>query len=270
MYRLRSTLLTAGCVLALLFVFSNFVVTPSNELANEQEELYKRGTKQATVQNVIFQKNLRGVEGYYFLYYLDRDQQRILGGFNYLETGAGPDSEPDRMLQAQSAQYDSATGEWVLADGREVVFEDMIREVRVFEEMRVRFPDEYEFFASQARNPNEMNVFALAGEIERLDRLGFDSAPYQVQFHSSMSFPLMCIILAIVGSIAGNMGSLRSGGPLVRAILISTIAIFVYYLAFSLGESMGANGVIHPAMAAWGPTGFFFAAALFLMWRYRR
>jgi lipopolysaccharide export system permease protein len=270
-YRAIAPLLIVSLITSLLlFGFNDFLVTPANQMANEQEDILKKGTRQATVKNLVFQKNLRGREGYYFVYFFDARKQEIVGGFNYMSVASS--GRPRRMLQANKAVYQPESETWILHMGREIRFaEDMrIDSIESFTERDIRFPDDINFFANAGRNANEMNVFELAAEIDRLGDLGFDTIPYEVQMHSNLSFPLMCIILTIVGSIAGHTGSLRSGGPLIRAILISTITMFVYYLTFSLTESMGRKGVVHPALASWGPTGIFMGLAALMVWRFRR
>ncbi|MCR9144456.1 MAG: LptF/LptG family permease [bacterium] len=270
-YRAIAPLLIVSLATSLLlFVFNDFLVTPANQMANEQEDILKKGTRQATVKNLIFQKNLRGREGYYFIYFFDAQKLEIIGGFNYMSVASS--GRPRRMLQANKAVYQPENKKWILHAGREVRFTENMRVdgVESFEQREVGFPDDIDFFANSGRNANEMNVFELSAEIDRLSALGFDTIPYEVQMHSNLSFPLMCIILTIVGSIAGHTGSLRSGGPLIRAILISTITMFVYYLTFSLTESMGRKGVVHPALASWGPTGIFMGLAGLMVWRFRR
>lgn len=270
-YRAIASLIVVGALSSLaLFLANDFLVTPANQLANEQEAQLKKGTRQATVQNLIFQKNLRGREGYYFVYYFSPDKLEILGGFNYMSVS--DDGQPRRMLQANSAKYRPDSGDWTLFEGREVRFNENMRVAAVesFAERIERFPDDIDFFANPARNANELNVFQLAAEIDRRADMGFNTIPYEVQFHSNLSFPFMCLILTIVGSIAGHTGSVRSGGPLIRAILLSTIAMLVYYLTFSLTESMGQNGVVPPALASWGPTALFIGAAGIMVWRFRR
>ncbi len=270
-YRAIAPLLVVSLITSLAqFVFNDFLVTPANEAANEQEEILRKGTRSASVKGLVFQKNMRGREGYYFIYYFNREKQEIFGGFNYLRVSE--EGTPLRMWQADRAVYRAENNDWVLYNGRVLIFGSDLRvqEIRVFDETDLKLPDSLDFFANPGRNPNEMNVFELLGEIDRLRDFGFNTVPYEVQFHSNLSFPFMCLILTIVGSIAGATGNHRSGGPLIRAIVLSTIAMFVYYLTFSITEGLGQSGIVHPALASWGPTGFFLAAAMFMVWRYRK
>jgi len=75
----------------------------------------------------------------------------------------------------------------------------------------------------------------------------------------------MCIILTIVGSVVGGMGSLRSSGPLVRSILISVATMLLYILIFSLGKNLGNSEVLLPVLAGWGPTVIFFIISIGLL-----
>lgn len=270
-YRALLSIFVVSAVAALMLFFANnFLVTPANRLANEQEELYKKGTRSASVKDLVFQKNLRGRKGFYFLYYFDRAKKQVIGGFNYFEIHS--DGRPRFVYQSQSAQYEESTGDWLLSEARYLEFDSqgLVEKIENVAELRIRLPDDINFFARPSQNPNEMNIFELSDEIDRLRSLGFNAAPYQVEFHVSLAFPALCIILAIAGSIAGNMGNQRSGGPLVRAILLSTITILIYYFGFSIGASLGRNNVLHPAVAGWGPTGIFLAAMVVLVIRYRR
>ena len=87
------TVLWSGPVFAVfLFFFQNFVATPANVRAVDEMEALKKGT--GALRDVVFQRNIRGEEGWYFIYFLDRERGRILGGFNYLEM---EDSRPVKM-----------------------------------------------------------------------------------------------------------------------------------------------------------------------------
>jgi lipopolysaccharide export system permease protein len=268
-YRAVMPVLISGLFVSIfLFAFKNFAVTPVNRLAAEERaEIYK---DRGVVHDVIWQKNLRGKRGYYFLYYYDRDKNRVIGGFHYLEMD--PEERPLRMVQAKSAQYDAPTDSWTLKDVTTVLFDDtmQITGVERDEKSVEVFPEDLDFFSNPSLDPSEMNVFELYREIERRKRIGLATALYDVEFHAGLSFPFMSAIIALVGSLAGGMGNLRSGGPLIRSILLSTITIFVYELTFRLGMSLGTNGVLPPVMAGWGPTGVMMIAAYFLVRKNRK
>ena len=176
------------------------------------------------------------------------------------------------MMDAKKAQYNSATEDWTLENVNIIYFnkDRKIERKEFIPSLTEKLPEELEFFSNPYRDPSQMNIFELYSEIQLRDRLGISSNLYRVQLHSNISFPLMCFIVVLVGALAGGMGSLRSGGPLIRSILLSTATIFIYQLTFRLGLSLGNNGVLSPSIAGWGPTFMFFMAAGYLVRKNRK
>jgi len=257
----------AGGLVVALFLFQNFVVTPSNRFASEEEGIFRKDS--ANMKDVVWQRNLRGREGFYFIYFLDRKERKIKGGFNYLRLNQG---RPERMIQANSATYLPERQEWKLNRVREIVFKSDISvdSIKTKDESIEKFPDDYDFFENPLRDPGELNVFELYREIQRKNKLGFTVATYEVQFHSLLAFPFLCFFVAVIASIAGGGGSHRSTGPLVRALLLSAVTILIYYLGAGLMENLGNNGIIWPWVASWGPAFGFSGAAGYLVWKNRK
>ncbi|MCB1138902.1 MAG: LptF/LptG family permease, partial [Leptospiraceae bacterium] len=245
-------------------VFQDRVVTPSNRQAQDYLAQYKKNTSQ--VRDVVWQRNLRGKEGYYFLYFFDREKNRVVGGFHYMKVD--DQNRPVRMIQALSADYNE-DGSWTLKVVKDIHLDkDMsVTKTDVRESLNVRFPEQLAFFSNPRINPAELSLTELLEEIDFREQYGFSTVPYRVHFHRSLSFPFMVLIVAVVGSVAGSMGSLRSGGPLIRSLLLSTATIFFYQLTFEIGENLGVAGVVPPAVAGWGPTGIFAAIGAWLIWK---
>lgn len=246
-----------------VFLFQNFIVTPVNVMAQDEMSIIRKDT--GVVKDVIWQKNLRGREGYYFLYYFDRKKLRVLGGFNYLKVNKN--RIPEIMYDAKKALYNQNTRDWTLQNVNILAYDEkgFIKE-RHYEDQKVlKLPEALEFFSNPTIDPQQLNIFQLNNEIKKRESLGMPTLPYRVQFHANISFPLMCFIVVIVGALAGNSGNLRSGGPLIRSILLSTATILIYQITFRLGVSLGNNGVLSPALAGWGPTLVFFSAAAVLV-----
>ncbi len=268
-YRANLTVFLAGAVaVVVLFFFQNLLVTASNQAAARELSIVKKDS--AALDDIVWQTNLRGREGYYFVYYFDRASKRILGGFNYLRTDER--GYPRRMLQARTLNYRPATGDWQLLRGREVIINSAMDKITVepFEERVERFPEDINFFSNPRRDPEELNIVELWREIDRRAGQGVTEIPYRVQFHVNISFPLMCIIVAVVGAIAGGTGGLRSTHPLIPSLLVSIGTYFGYMMTFGLGQSLGKNGFLPPALAGWGPTLIFMGIAGYLVFRVRR
>ncbi|MBX7057485.1 MAG: LptF/LptG family permease [Leptospirales bacterium] len=270
-YRALTPLFVAAAIsTALSFVLTNTVAPVATRLANQEQDQYKKGAPRALMREMVFQKNIRGRKGFYFLYYFDREANKVIGGFNYIQLQA--DGTPEWMVEAQEARLNPQSGEWQLSNARRVRFdsEGLAESVENAASLSLYFPDEPDTFTRPARDPKELNALELFQEVGRLHALGFDAAPYEVRLHAIFAESLVCIILAVAASIAGHSGNHRGGNPLVRSILISAGAIVLYFVLFNLGESLGGANVLPPAVAGWGPTGFFLAVAGFMVLRFRR
>lgn len=269
-YRAIAPILISSVIFAILLFFLNdFIVSPSNSLANQHESSLKRGSSHTINRGLLYQSNLRGRQGYYFVYFYDRKNSQILGGINYIQINH--DSRPIRMYQAKSMKYNSSSKEWDMNTVREMNFSGgSINEIKNHENLSVKLPEGPDFFENPDPDPSELNIFQLLNEIERRKELQFNTQPFELRLHNNLSFPFMVIVLAIIGSIAGNMGNLRSGGPLVRSLLVSIISLLVYYAVFSVFETFGKQNVLPPALAAWIPTLFFGGIAALAILSYRR
>lgn len=267
-YRGIATIFASGAVACIgLFFFQNLVVTPANEKASAELALLKKG--KSTVKDLVWQKNIRGRQGYYFIYYLDKEKLRIMGGFNYLELSEG---RPVRMVQAHGGDYRKESKDWLLTKVRLIEFDKdvQIKSIKELPQRVEKFPDDITLFYAPSADPTEMTLGELWDEIQRRKETGVSSVPYQVQLHANLSFPLMTILVTIVGAIAGSTGNIRSGGPLFKSLLLSIATIVIYQLVFRLGQNLGNNGIVPPPLAAWGPTGIFMAIAGTLVMRNRK
>lgn len=246
-----------------LFFFQNFIVTQSNLSAQNEINLYKKNT--GIVKDLVWQKNLRGKNGYYFVYYFDKEVRIIKGGFNYLELNKN--REPIRMIKATRAIYNENSKEWTLENVEVVNILDSMRNAKVdkYKNYNIKFPDDITFFENPSREPEELNLLELLAEVQRRKEMGFDYLPYEVQFYSGISYPLMCLIVTIVGALVGGASKLRSSGPLVRSILVSTVVMFLYTFLFNLSNNMGNSGALPAVLAGSGPTLIFLAVCGILL-----
>lgn len=260
--------ITGAAMTVFLFFFQNLVVSPANAAAEEQLASIRKDVR--PIRDLVWQKNLRGREGYYFIYFYDKPNSRIVGGFNYLQMGA--DGLPVRMYQCKSASYQAASKSWLLKDVKILDMGEGMREPKMslHDTFEITFPEDVSFFSNPTRDPAELNVLELLEEARRRVSMGFSPTQYLVEFHSSIAFPFMCLIVSIVGAVAGGMGSLRSSGPLIRSILISVAVMFLYILFFNMSRNLGNGGILPPVIAGWGPTTIFAIGAGVLVWMNQR
>ncbi|MBI3756177.1 MAG: LPS export ABC transporter permease LptG [Deltaproteobacteria bacterium] len=117
------------------------------------------------------------------------------------------------------------------------------------------------------RLADEMGFRELWSYVKKLKREGYAATRYLVDLHSKISFPLVSVIMAMLG-MPFALKSGRHGGIAV-GVGISLIIGFSYWIVFAINVSLGYNGIIPPLLAAW-LTNIIFAGLGVLMFGYVR
>jgi lipopolysaccharide export system permease protein len=83
--------------------------------------------------------------------------------------------------------------------------------------------------------------------------------------HAKLSFPLVSIIMAILGvPFAIRHG--RSGGVAAGIFLAVVIAV-IYWIVLAMGLALGHSGALSPILAAWGSHVLFGSAGVYMLSR---
>jgi LPS export ABC transporter permease LptG len=102
----------------------------------------------------------------------------------------------------------------------------------------------------------------LREHIASLEARGVDVARLKVQLHRKVAFPLVALVMTLIGIrfsfTVGRRGTLFGMG-------ISIVIAIVYWACFMLFEAMGNNAVLPAQVAAWAPNLLFGAAGVYLM-----
>ena len=110
------------------------------------------------------------------------------------------------------------------------------------------------------QTPRSMSIAQLGAFVNRLEtalqtsknpdytlsRLRFA----QVEYHKKFSIPFACLAFGLMGVPLGLM--VKHGGRMI-GFGVGLAVILVYYLLLQVGQSMGLNGIISPALAMWLP-----------------
>jgi lipopolysaccharide export system permease protein len=113
-----------------------------------------------------------------------------------------------------------------------------------------------------------MGYSELRRYIAKLGAEGYDATRYIVDLQGKIAFPLIAIILFVIG-FAFSLRSERSGG-LAAGIGTGLIIGFSYWIVFAFGISLGRSGTIPPIFAAWFANIIFGSASLYLLSEVRR
>lgn len=111
-----------------------------------------------------------------------------------------------------------------------------------------------------------MSFSELKTHIAELKDRNFETRDFEVDLVYKTSFPLACLIMALMGiPFAFSMGK---RGALVGLGLSLAIAM-VYWGAIGIFKNLGHVGYLAPSLAAWGPNLIFGLAGLYLIFSLR-
>ncbi|MEW6188413.1 MAG: LPS export ABC transporter permease LptG [Thermodesulfobacteriota bacterium] len=106
-----------------------------------------------------------------------------------------------------------------------------------------------EDFRYQEKTGAEMTYQELRKTIRKVQGEGYDATPYIVEKHIRLSFPFVCIIMALFG-IALALRK-EKGIGVAQGIVGSLFLAFLYWIFFGFSRSLGLSGTFPPLWAAW-------------------
>lgn len=133
-----------------------------------------------------------------------------------------------------------------------------------FERMVINDIDPPSYFKKEVREADQMNYTELEGYVADLQRSGLDVSSLMVALYRKLSFPLVSLIMALIG-IPFSFKTGRRGA--FYGIGFCLAVGIVYWLTFELFGRLGGINQLSPAVAAWFPNLIFGASGLWLMLR---
>ncbi len=167
------------------------------------------------------------------------------------------------LIKAKSGLYDA--GKWSLNDVwvHQVDSEGNImtaRPKKVVLNLRADFGQFYTPPFAESLTMRE-----LAKRIAQKKHQRLDTQSDEVNFHSKVSVPMACFVLALISPILALLFS-RSGSFV--GVLLSIILVFVYWNTLLLFvKILGTYGLLPPALSAWSPNLLFGGIGLYLLKR---
>lgn len=116
-----------------------------------------------------------------------------------------------------------------------------------------------EFFKVR-RKPEEMSRTELSDYVDDLKRAGLPWFRYALRIHRNLSVSLLPLVFGLLALAVSFLVPVRGGVPLGAAI--SLLLAMLFWSLYSFTLTLGANGVLPPALAAWGMLGVFTLAGL--------
>lgn len=135
-----------------------------------------------------------------------------------------------------------------------------------FKEMVLRAQEGADYFTREWKKPAWMNWRELRKYIQEIEKMGFETHRLKVDFQSKISFPLVSLIMVLMGiPFALTMG--RRG--VLVGVGLSIVLAILYWSLIGFMKNLGYVHLLPPFLAIWGPTFLFGSLGLFLIARIR-
>ncbi|HET6514579.1 MAG TPA: LptF/LptG family permease [Thermodesulfovibrionales bacterium] len=168
------------------------------------------------------------------------------------------DQERSEKLESTGTSKD-VRGTWYLEGVTD--YDIKTGEVKKLKEMQSDIIDSPNVIGKGMQQPEEMNVRELFAYTKRLKEAGVKNTKLLVDIYSRLSYPLINVIMLVVGISLATRGEIKSG------LVTTAIGIFIsllYWLGFTASLAMGYTGILRPIFAAWLVPLLFCGAALYL------
>lgn len=175
-----------------------------------------------------------------------------------------PDFNLTQVIDAEKAEYSKSDG-WKLMNGTitSINEEDPFPETKTFENRVIQITETPREFQEIEKEVDALRLKELLRYIQRVKAAGADTKSYEVKFHSKISLSFIPIIMCVLG-VPFSVRSRREGG-VAKDLSLCLGLTFFYWLFFSIGLSLGTNGVLPPILSAWLPSLIFLGLAMGLI-----
>ena len=151
-------------------------------------------------------------------------------------------------------RVDAAKGEyvedkvWLLYDiMKQEVAPDGNQEIKFYKKKR----EDLGFLPSDikriAKKSEEMNFLDLYNYIKKIESEGYDATNYRVDLYAKFSFPLVCLIMCLIGAGIGLKKKMKDG--LAAGVGYGIGAAFCYWVFYSFCVSLGYGKMLSPVIA---------------------
>jgi LPS export ABC transporter permease LptF/LPS export ABC transporter permease LptG len=260
-YRVALPALTLGASAALLmFGMSEYVLPPMNKVSERDFNVIKGRPPQSS--DLLQRRWILGPDGsmYHYDYFEPRpDGAAVLYGLSVYAIEAKA-WDLRHLLYASRASWTGVGYElergWSRSFGEPTVF-------RSFPSARNNHDIEPpSYFGQEERKADTLRFAELRTHIHALETLGLDVIPLRVQLHKKVSFPIVCVVMTLIGVpfafVVARKGALYG---IASAILIA----IVYWACIAIFEALGNHAALPPMLAAWAPNMLFGATGFYMM-----
>jgi len=262
LYRLAlPVFLIAGAFCVNLYVMQDYVLPYANVRQDNLRNIIKNKSARTSMRPQG--KWLFGESNRIFNYAYYDAGNNLFVGLNIFEVDLRELRILRRFYAARATIEDSGT--WLLEEGWVRDFQSEQAGFKNIKKAEFRFPEKPGYFQKEILEPKEsakLTYLELKDYIKYLKQAGYNATELQVELYKKISFPLSCLVMALLGvPFSFSMGKKGAFFGITASIAIA----ISYWGVFSLFEQMGAYGLLIPLLAAWAPNLLFGATGLVLL-----
>ncbi len=173
------------------------------------------------------------------------------------------------LTEADDAQY--VNGVWIASHGRHRRFSpDGTVTLTDFERRNLPLPLLPEDFSTGLAGDSESMTFReIRAYTSRLYQEGVQSARLLTDYYGRIAFPLVTVVMVLIGIALSLRRSGVRGGSMAIGIGQALLVGFSYWATHSIAIALGRGGVMTPMIAGWTANVLFMSLGLYLMLKVR-
>lgn len=249
-------LLAAGAVISAGMILMNETVTPAAlKKADSFRAVWLEGVKGSYGRQGLWVKDDTGI---FNIRQMDLKANEIRG-ITFYELSKG--FAATRRVRARLASWKD--GAWVTPEATVWVFKDKgIVSKSVETDFVLPGPGGPMELASVESGHSNMGFFELSRYIRDLEEDGYDTRKYRIDLYGKLTFPLVNLIMVLVGVPFALKTGRHSG--IAAGVGLSVLIAFSYWVIFAITKSLGANGILPPFFSALFPDVLFAAIGVLM------
>jgi len=261
LYRLSVPVIVVSFAICIATFLLNEAVTPyTNQRAKHIKlvEVQKREQMGSFKQNEIWYRGERGIYNFSMFDPLTNTLKGIR--IHFFDRGMNL----SQRIDAKEAVWKD--GRWLFTDLLVTTFnQGGVPSIKRIPSRIVALSEKPSDFMVVQKDTEEMGLLELSRFTKKIGSEGYDTMRYRTDMHGKIAFPLVSVILAILG-VSFSLKSERSGG-IAQSIGLGIVIGFSYWIVFAFAISLGRAGTLPPVMAAWSANVLFGTAATILFMR---
>jgi LPS export ABC transporter permease LptG len=261
LYRAAAPVFALGAIVSLLmFGMAELLLPPTKRVSNEDFNVIK-GRPPQTGDPLKTRWILGSDERFYHYEYMDgtRGADAVtLYGLSVYDVDSETWSLRDRLF-ANRAVWNGVSYDLERGWRRTLEPANSFKE---FVEARTREIEPPSYFRQEQRDSDTLGFGELRRQIATLETLGLDVVQLRVQLHRKLAFPLVSLVMTVLGIPFAFVVARRGA---LYGVAASILIAIVYWACLAVFEALGNNALLPPVLAAWAPNLLFGSAGLYYM-----